>query len=132
MVLLLFSFYNQPCYPVFCDPGELQCINTKNNNNNNKKHSCDIARKLCKHVVASEAFSLVMKTNNCLRLRVLTSNACLHLAYVSSPGVRVLTWRNVSSPGVHMSSTGVCVLNWHMCPYLANMSSSRIDAHVFQ
>ena len=35
---------------------------------------------------ASEAFSVVMKTNNCLRLRVLTRNACLHLSYVSSPG----------------------------------------------
>ena len=34
---------------------------------------------------ASEAFSLVMKTNNCLRLRVLTRNMCLHLAYMSSP-----------------------------------------------
>ena len=48
---------------------------------------------------ASEAFSLVMKTNNCLRLCALTRNACLHrrtcphlaytcpqLVYVSSPG----------------------------------------------
>ena len=56
---------------------------------------------------ASEAFSLVMKTNNCLRLRVLTRNMCLHLAYVFSPGVRVLTWRTCSHL-VYVSSTGVC------------------------
>ena len=60
---------------------------------------------------ACEAFSLVMKTNNCLRLSVLTRNTCLYLADVSSSGVRVL--------------------NWHMRPELANMSSPRIDAHVF-
>ena len=64
---------------------------------------------------ASEAFSLMMKTNNCLRLRVLTRNTRLHLVYV-----------------VYVSSTGVCVLNWCTCPHLANMSSPRIDAHVFQ
>ena len=61
---------------------------------------------------ASEAFSLVMKTNNCLRLRVLTRNMCLNLAYVSSPGI--------------------CVLNWHTCPHLAIMSSPRLDVLVFQ
>ena len=48
---------------------------------------------------ASEAFSLVMKTNNCLRIHVLTRNACLHQECVSSPGV--------------------CVLNWRTCPHLA-------------
>ena len=39
---------------------------------------------------ASKAFSPVMKSNNCLRIRVLTRNACLHLAYVSPLGERVL------------------------------------------
>ena len=43
---------------------------------------------------ASEVFSL-MKTNNCLRIRVLTRNACLHLAYASSTGV-------VSAPGEYV------------------------------
>ena len=52
---------------------------------------------------ATKVFSLVLKTNNCLRLRVLTRNTCLHLVYVSSPGVRIL--------------------NWRMCPQLAYMSS---------
>ena len=42
---------------------------------------------------ASEAFCPVMKTNNCLRIRVLTMSACLHLAYASSSGVHVRTWR---------------------------------------
>ena len=50
---------------------------------------------------ASEAFYLVIKTNNCLRIRVLT----IHLVYI---------------------------LNWHTCPHLANMSSPRIEAQVFQ
>ena len=59
---------------------------------------------------ASEAFSLVMKTHNCLRLLVLARNKCLHVAY--------------------MSSTGVCVLNWRTCPHLANVFSPRIDMHV--
>ena len=39
---------------------------------------------------ASEAFSLVMKSNNSFGIRVLTRNACLHLAYVSPLGERVL------------------------------------------
>ena len=52
---------------------------------------------------ASEAFSLVMKTPNCLRLCVLTRNMCPHLMY--------------------MSSTGVQILNWRMCPHLAYRSS---------
>ena len=38
----------------------------------------------------SEAFSLVMKSTNCLRIRVLTRNACLPLAYVSPLGKHVL------------------------------------------
>ena len=59
---------------------------------------------------ASEAFSLVMKTNNCLRLCVLT-RMCLHLAYTSSPG---------------MSSTGACVLNWHVRPQLEYASSTGV------
>ena len=83
---------------------------------------CKMANCIIKRVSgasrASEAFSLVMKTNKCLRLRVLTRNACLHLAYVSSPA--------------YVSSTGVCVLNWHTFQHLANMSSSRIDVDVFQ
>ena len=66
---------------------------------------------------ASEAFSLVLKTNNCLRLRVLTRNVCLHPAYVSSPGVRFLNWRMrpqlayVSSPGeyVFVSNKRACL-----------------------
>ena len=57
----------------------------------------------------SEAFSLVMKTHNFFRLRVLTRNTCLHLVYVSSPGV--------------------CVHNWHICPQLAYVSSP--GEHVF-
>ena len=83
---------------------------------------CKMANCIIKRVSgtsrASEAFSLVMKTNKCLRLRVLTRNACLHLAYVSSPA--------------YVSSTGVCILNWHTFPHLANMSSLRIDVDVFQ
>ena len=47
---------------------------------------------------ASTAFSLVMKSNNCLRLRVLTRNACLHLAYVSPLGERVLNRRMQLAP----------------------------------
>ena len=61
---------------------------------------------------ASKAFSLVMKTHNCRRLRVLTRHTCPHQAYVSSPGVHVLTRSK--------------------CPHLAYMSSPRIHAHVFQ
>ena len=63
---------------------------------------------------ASEVFSLVMKTNNCLRIRVLTRNTCLHLAYVSLPGVCVLTWRtcpqlaNMSTPSTSPSLSWVC------------------------
>ena len=34
---------------------------------------------------ASEAFSLVMKTNNCLRLCVLTWNTCLHMFQAHAP-----------------------------------------------
>ena len=83
---------------------------------------CKMANSIIKRVSgasrASEAFSLVMKTNKCLRLRVLTRNACLNLAYVSSPA--------------YVASTGVCVLNWHTFQHLANMSSSRIDVDVFQ
>ena len=45
-----------------------------------------------------------MKTNNCLRIRVLTRNACLHLMHVSSPGA-------------------CSVLNWRMRPQLAYVSS---------
>ena len=54
-----------------------------------------------------------MKTNNCLRLRVLTRNRCLHLAYVSSPGVRILNWYVVyaSSTGVRVLTSGVRVLS---------------------
>ena len=36
---------------------------------------------------ASKAFSLVMNSNNCLRIRVLTRNACLHLVNMSSTGI---------------------------------------------
>ena len=46
----------------------------------------------------SEAFSLVMKSNNCLRIRVLTRNACLYLAYVSPLGKRVLNRRMQLAP----------------------------------
>ena len=77
---------------------------------------CKMANCIIKRVSgmsrASEAFSLVMKTNKCLRLRVLARNACLHLAYVST--------------------TGICILNWHTFPHLVNMSSLRIDVDVFQ
>ena len=72
---------------------------------------------------ASEAFSLVMKTNTCLSIRVLTRNTCLHLEYMSSPGIRVLAW--CTCPHLaYVSSTGICVLNRRTCPQLANMSSS--------
>ena len=47
---------------------------------------------------ASEAFSLVMKSNNCLRIRVLPRNACLHLAYMSPLGKRVHNWRMQLAP----------------------------------
>ena len=64
---------------------------------------------------SSEACSLVMKTNNCLRLRVLTRNACRYptytcphpaymcpqLAYASSTGVPVLS--NVFASNRHTS-----------------------------
>ena len=86
---------------------------------------------------ASEAFSLVMKTN-CLRLRILTRNACLHLAYVSSPGVRVLNWRMrpqlayVSSPGEYffVSNRRACL---SMSPpplgYAKNHLPSGVQVH---
>ena len=67
---------------------------------------------------ASEAFSLVMKNNNCLRIRVLTRNACLHLAYVSF-GVHVLTCctcpqlANMSSPSTSPSPSWVYGKNYH-------------------
>ena len=47
---------------------------------------------------ASEAFSLVMKSNNFLRICVLTRNACLHLAYMSPLGERVLNRRMQLAP----------------------------------
>ena len=55
---------------------------------------------LVKHASGeSEAFSLVMKSNNCLRLCVLTRNACLHQAYVSPLGEHVLNLRvQLASP----------------------------------
>ena len=94
----------------------------------------------------SKAFSLVMKTNNCLRLRVLTWHTCPHLAYVSSPGIRVLgirvfTWRTcphlaymayVSSLAymcphlAYVSSPGIRVLTWCTCPHLAYVSSPGV------
>ena len=73
-----------------------------------------VVNTVCRLLSKRAKRSLVMKTNNCLRLRVL-------------------------SPGVHVSSTGV-----RMCPQLAyvsspgeyvfasNMSSPRIDAQAFQ
>ena len=58
-------------------------------------------------------FSLV-KTNNCLRIHVLTRNACLHLAHVSSHGVSVLNFHMrpqlayVSSPGEYVVISNRC------------------------
>ena len=52
-------------------------------------------------------------------IRVLTWRMCLRLAYVSSPGIRVLAWHTCP----HLASTGVCVLNKRTCPHLANVSS---------
>ena len=49
----------------------------------------------------SEAFPLEMKTNNSLGIRVLTRNACLHLAYVSPLGERVLNRRIQLAPPTH-------------------------------
>ena len=40
----------------------------------------------------------MMKSNNCLRIRVLTWNACLHLAYVSPLGELVLNQRMQLAP----------------------------------
>ena len=67
--------------------------------------------------IAREAFSLVMKTYICLRLRVLTRNACRHLEYVSSPGISVFTWSTCSHLA-YVSSLGVNVLMWRMFPQL--------------
>ena len=47
---------------------------------------------------ASEAFSLVMKSNNSLGIRVRTRNAVLHLAYVSPLGERILNWHMQLAP----------------------------------
>ena len=66
---------------------------------------------------ASKAFSLVMKTNNYLRLRVFSRNACLHLAYVSIAGVRVFNWRSMCPQLAYMSSLGeyVFISNRRAC-----------------
>ena len=55
----------------------------------------------------SEAFSLVMKTHNCLNLLFYTRNMCPHLVYVYSHAVYVL--------------------NWHTCPHLAYVSSPDVQ-----
>ena len=50
---------------------------------------------------ASEVFSLVMKSKNCLGIHVFTRNACLHLAYVSPLGECVLNKRKKKYCGYH-------------------------------
>ena len=66
-------------------------------------------------------FSLVMKTYNGLRLRVLTWNT-------SSPGIRVFTWHTCPLLA-YVSSPGIRVFNLRMCPQLAYVSSP--GEHVF-
>ena len=65
-----------------------------------------------------------MNPNNCLRLRDLTWNVCLHQAYMSSLGVHVVTWQACFHLA-YVSSTGVCILTWCTCRHLENMSSPR-------
>ena len=53
------------------------------------RHKPKVGRKPVQ-LSTSEAFSLVMKSNNSLGIRILTRNACLHLAYVSPLGECIL------------------------------------------
>ena len=75
---------------LFCPPSSLFCFeNSKNTRNELARPGMGtifLVKRASEASEASEAFSLVMKTHNCLRLRGLTRNTCptWRTAYVSS------------------------------------------------
>ena len=74
---------------------------------------------------ASEAFSLVMKSNNCLRIRVLTRNACFHLAYVSPLGEHVLNQHmQLAPPTLGYAHNKLCAYN-HVFKSIESLDGDR-------
>ena len=97
---------------LFCPPSSLFCFeNSKNTRNELARPGMGTIFLVKRASEASEAFSLVMKTHNCLRLRGLTRNTCPHLAY-----------------GVHVLAS-----NRHAClsvPGTTSPSPLRVSTHI--